>query len=296
MELLQLEYFQKVARLEHLTKASDALHVSQPSLSKTIARLEKDLGVPLFDRKNRQMKLNDYGHIFLKQVDIALAALEEGKRQIADQAELANSRVILASTDHKCDAELVSSFLTTFTKANLRIKHSATDEENVKLLLDEDIDFFISSLPIRGEGLEALSFHTEEIFLAVPLNHPMANRKSIHLKEASDESFIGFRPGDNFRRLTDQFCFEAGFDPKLLCEVDGFAVANSFVEKGIGVSFLTKEAAVRGASIRLIPIEAPECQRTFQIAWKKNRYLSKVARSFRDFLLQYYAGKGRNTN
>ncbi|WP_062049132.1 LysR family transcriptional regulator [Bacillus sp. JCM 19034] len=288
MELLQLEYFQRVARLEHLTKASEELHVSQPSLSKTIARLEKDLGVPLFDRKNRQMKLNEYGHLFLKQVDIALSALEEGRRQIADQADLQNSRVILSSTDHKCDAELVSSFLTASTQANLRIKRSATDQQNLEWLINEDIDFFISSLPIQEQGIEAISFLTEEIYLAVSKEHPLAQRTSIHLQEASNEPFVGFRTGDHFRTLTDHFCFEAGFQPKIVCEIDGFSAANSFVEKGIGVAFLTREAKEQDAAVQLIPIEEPTCHRTFQIAWKKDRYLSNIARTFRDFLIHYY--------
>ena len=60
MELLQLKYFQTVARLEHMTKAAEELHIAQPSLSKTIARLEKDLGVPLFDRQGRQITLNSF--------------------------------------------------------------------------------------------------------------------------------------------------------------------------------------------------------------------------------------------
>ncbi len=69
MELLQLKYFQTVARLEHMTKAAEELHIAQPSLSKTIARLEKDLGVPLFDRQGRQITLNSFGKVFLKRVE-----------------------------------------------------------------------------------------------------------------------------------------------------------------------------------------------------------------------------------
>ncbi len=152
MELLQLKYFQKVARMEHLSKAAEELHIAQPALSKTIARLEKDLGVPLFDRQKRQIKLNSFGYTFLKQVDIALSALEEGKRQIEDQAGLESRRAVLSSTDHKCDAILVSSFLSIFPETNLRIKQSPSDEENLKLLQDGEIDFFYHFWTYKAEG------------------------------------------------------------------------------------------------------------------------------------------------
>lgn len=86
MELLQLHYFQTVARMEHMTKAAKELRIAQPALSKTIARLEEDLGVPLFDRQSRQIKLNSFGKAFLKSVDTALSALEEGRREVSDLA------------------------------------------------------------------------------------------------------------------------------------------------------------------------------------------------------------------
>lgn len=68
MDLLQLKYFQKVAQLKHLTQAANKLYISQPALSQTIARLEKDIGVPLFNRTGRQINLNEYGRVFLKKL------------------------------------------------------------------------------------------------------------------------------------------------------------------------------------------------------------------------------------
>lgn len=289
MELLQLKYFQKVARLEHMTKAAEELYIAQPALSKTIARLENDLGVPLFDRKKRQIKLNTFGHIFLKQVDIALSALAEGERQLADHIEMEKGRVVIASTNHKCDAELVSSFLSIFPKSNLRIIQATNDEQIIKSLREGDIDYYITSLPIAEKDIESITFLTEEIFIAVAHDHRFAQRKSIRLEEAAKEPFIGFKTGDDFQEMANQFCEESGFRPNILCEVDEFAAINSFVQKGIGIAFMTEEAKAKDSSIRLIPIEEPVCQRMFQLAWAENRYLSGVAQKFRDFLIQYYS-------
>ena len=74
MEMLQLKYFVTVARLEHMTKAAEELHIAQPALSKTIARLEEDLGAPLFERQGRQIRLNPYGKAFLPKPSSPAAA------------------------------------------------------------------------------------------------------------------------------------------------------------------------------------------------------------------------------
>lgn len=99
MELQQLKYFQVVARLEHMTKAAEELHITQPSLSITIARLEEALGAPLFDRFGRNIKLNEFGQLFLKRVERIFRELEEGKREVRDLAGLELGTVNLASTN-----------------------------------------------------------------------------------------------------------------------------------------------------------------------------------------------------
>src|ERR671935_1288427 len=89
MDLLQLHYFRTVARLEHVTRAAEELRVAQPALSRTIARLEAELGVPLFDRLGRRLALNRFGAAFLVRVDRALGELEEARRELQDSAGLA---------------------------------------------------------------------------------------------------------------------------------------------------------------------------------------------------------------
>src|SRR5438309_3725141 len=96
MDLLQLKYFQTVARLEHMTQAARQLEIAQPSLSQTIARLEEELGVPLFDRQGRQIRLNQFGRTFLRRVERIFAELEDGRRELADLAGLEQGRVSLS--------------------------------------------------------------------------------------------------------------------------------------------------------------------------------------------------------
>lgn len=98
MEILQPQYFQTVARLEHMTKAAEQLQIAQPSLSKTISRLEEDLGVALFDREHRKIRLNAAGRIFLNRVERAFAELNEGRREIVELADQDQKNITLAVT------------------------------------------------------------------------------------------------------------------------------------------------------------------------------------------------------
>ena len=97
MDLLQLHYFRTVARLQHMTMAAEVLNVAQPALSKTIARLERELGVPLFDRQGRRIRLNRYGEAFLDKVDRALNLLEQAKQEVADMAGAEKGTIHLAT-------------------------------------------------------------------------------------------------------------------------------------------------------------------------------------------------------
>ena len=114
MELQQLRYFLTVARLEHMTRAAEELHITQPSLSITISRLEESLGVPLFDRYRRQIKLNEFGKAFLRRVERIFDELEEGKRELLDLAGLEHGTVSVASTSMGILKDLIDSFLTQY--------------------------------------------------------------------------------------------------------------------------------------------------------------------------------------
>lgn len=96
MEFLQLQYFQAVARHEHMTNTAKELNVSQPSLSNSIQRLEKNLGVPLFERQGRNIKLNEFGKTYLQRVEQAFMELEEGQRELTDMAGLEHGVISIA--------------------------------------------------------------------------------------------------------------------------------------------------------------------------------------------------------
>lgn len=288
MELLQLHYFRTVARLEHMTKAAEELRIAQPALSKTIGRLEKDLGVPLFDRKGRNIKLNAFGKAFLKKAEAALMLLEEGRAEVADLAGMEKGRVFLSTTTHKCFSELIGSFLALHPDVKLQITQASTPEK-IKQLRNGDIDFCITFPPLEEEGIAGVSFLTEKIKVAVPVTHRFANRSSIDLRELADEPFICIKEGNPFREMTDAFCEKSGFLPQIICEVDEHSAVVHFLRIGIGVAFLPETLFdEKDAPFRLLDMENLDSRRTYQIAWLEKRYLSLAARKFRDYVVQYF--------
>ncbi len=290
MELLQLQYFQTVARLEHMTRAAEALRIAQPALSKTIARLETDLGVPLFDRQNRHIRLNAFGKAFLKKVDAALGALEEGKRELADLAGTEKGSIHLATSTLGRLSKPVGAFRVQFPDVSFRILQlppSSTDEM-VRLLVTGEIDLCFTSASFGLPGILEMPVLNAEVFLAVPPGHRFEGRSSINLKEAAHEPFVEYREGHPFRWTNEDFCRKAGIRPPVVCEVDEPSAITDLVMAGLGVAFVPACKNDDKPPFAQVRIEEPDCRRTFSVAWHANRYLSKAARTFQDFLVRYF--------
>lgn len=290
MDLLQLQYFQKVAQLEHMTKAARELQIAQPALSMTIARLENDLGVPLFDRLGRQIRLNAYGKAFLIKAETALKALEEGRRELADMSGLEHGRVSLAVTTLNRFSKLLGAFLSKYPDVSFRVIQVPTEESKTRLLSGE-IDFCFSYQPFEQPEVRCLPLFTEDILLAVPASHYLAGRRSISLHEVAHESFVSLKTGYSFRDITDECCRKAGFVPNIVCEGDEPAAIDGLVRAGLGIAFLPAAARKEYSSLHLLDITEPVCQWTLHLNWLEQRYLSQAARQFHDFIVRLYGKK-----
>ncbi|GAB2559281.1 LysR family transcriptional regulator [Gracilibacillus alcaliphilus] len=287
MELLQLKYFLTVARLEHMTRAAEELHIAQPALSRTIQRLEEDLGVPLFDRKARQIRLNPYGKAFEAKAKAAIHLLDEGRREVEDLSGLKQGRLHLAIMNMEQVREPLQNFLSAHQDINIQIyQSSAEDVEG--LAANQEIDFHLTSLPIQQEDYSEIPLIREKLYLAVPHEHKYANRKTIHLREVSDEPFVGYKETLPLRIMNDELCQQAGFRPRMVCETEEPASIADLVRSGFGVAIVGGCKSGKELNLVKIPIENPTGERIFRIAWQKNRYLSKAAIAFREFIVNHF--------
>lgn len=292
MDILQLLYFRTVARTEHITQAAKELQIAQPSLSMMISRLENDLGVPLFDRQGRNIKLNEFGKIYLRYVETSLTALEQGEQAIKELSGLERGSVSLVTYSVLRFKHLLGTFFAKYPQANMRISQDGIMENRLRLLEQGKADFYLAYPPLQKAGIQGVQVWTDELVLAVPHTHRFVGRTGISLSEAKDEPFIGLKKGTSARLLHDGFCRQAGFEPRVICEVDEPAAVAALVAAGLGVSFVPMSPESSDPSISCIHIDEPACLRPLQLAWIESRTLSKAAVAFRDFVMDYYSQLG----
>ncbi|MHA6529412.1 LysR family transcriptional regulator [Paenibacillus sp. BAC0078] len=287
MELLQLQYFLAVARLEHMTEAARNLHVTQSSLSKTIQRLEEDLGVPLFDRVGRNLRLNEFGSRFLCRAERALFELEQGKQELRDLSHPEHSTLELAVTT----ASTLPNILREFRKKRPGIQFHVqmlTTKEMVRLLDRGEVDFCLSSPPIEGDNIVCQIVYTDPILVAVPKGHRLADQNSVALTELRDERFVGVKSGYGTRDLIDSLCQSVGFVPKYVYEGDEPARLITLVEAEIGLAFIPSTARNSRDDIKYLQIENHELVREIALIWHKSRYISRAALEFREVVVEYF--------
>ncbi|MGO4729116.1 LysR family transcriptional regulator [Paenibacillus sp. 2KB_22] len=288
MELLQLKYFLTVARCEHVTEAAGKLHVTQSSLSKTIQRLEDDLGVPLFDRIGRKLRLNDFGRTFLRRTEKALFELEQGQREIGDLSNKDQGTLQLAVTT----ASTLPGILREFRKnqPDIQFHVQMVSLENMSRLLHRgEVDFCLSSPPIEGEDIECQILYDDPIVVAVPMGHRYAERSSIQLAELKDESFVGVKQGYGVRDMVDSICQSVGFLPKYVYEGDEPARLTALVEAEIGLAFIPSTATNPHERIRYLQVEEHRLVREIALLSHKNRYISKAALEFRSVVIDFFS-------
>jgi len=287
VEWQQLEYFRAVAKQQHFTQAAAQLAVSQPALSRSVARLEHELGVPLFERKGRSVQLNRYGKAFLIRVERALTEVAEGQRELADMVGPVRGLVAIGFI-HILGTQILPVLLRRF-----RSRHAAVDfklfQGSTAMLLEQlaagETDLCLMSTHPEQADLQWVRLFDEEIFAVVPPDHALADRQSVALAELAHEPFITFKPGWGLRQLNEELCLRAGFAPRATFEGEDVATVHGLVAAGLGVALLPRSPAPREARAAWLHVSEPICERTIGIAWIADRYLAAVATQFRDFII-----------
>lgn len=293
MQLTQLHYFVTVARYEHMSKAALELQISQSSLSKTIARLEEDIGVPLFDRKGKSIKLNLYGQLFYERVEKILTDLRTAKEEVQDLANIREDSLTINVMNSKLLPSLFSTFYS--KRPNIKIhQYTLKDNQALQRLIEGTLDLMIVPNKISDERIIWEPLFDEDLLLIVPKSHPFATRETIFLTEAKDEKFITYEKGQSIRATTDRLFKEAGFTPNIAFEGDELSLILQLVNEAAGISFFPKYSFLDTylQKTSMIKITSPISFQTVGIAWLKDRNHSFVVNSFRDFAIEFLRDAG----
>lgn len=290
MELLQLKYFQKAAKTQNFTQAANELNISQPSLSITISRLEEELKINLFDRKGRNIELNEAGAAFLNRVNSVFCELDNAKNELAEIAGIRAKHIALSTTG----SQLLSGILIDYIRQHHDVvinQRCGIYEEIKKQLVSGEIDFCVTLPAIQGGNIECRILKEDEIVLIVPNTHRFAAKKSIKLYEVADEDFIALPPNYNFRAVIDSICKAAGFSLKIVLEVDDILMAE-MIEHGQGIALMPRYLADRPheekRNLSMVRIETPDPHIQIGLSWLKNKHFSITAKQFRDYIIENY--------
>ncbi|MEU0853594.1 MULTISPECIES: LysR family transcriptional regulator [Streptomyces] len=278
MDLHALEQFLVVARLEHLSRAAGELRVAQPSLSRTIARLEAELGAPLFDRAGR-LRLNESGRLFRDHVERSLGELEAGRRAVAEAARDGVGGVRLASETFLTITGPLAAFKDAHPDVDVDLRQMPASDMH-RALHAREVDLCVASQPIPADGLAGVRLHDEPVWLAAPPGHPLASRARVEVAELRTEPFVIARPGHWQRRLLDRLFAGHDLTPRIVCEGDEPAALAGLVSAGIGLTLVP--AMARGADVSApcawIGVDDPGCRRTLTLHRVADGRLSAAAR------------------
>ena len=282
MELLQLRYFQTVAKLESITLAAEHHLVPQSSMSQTIRRLENDLGgIKLFDRKNGRIYLNEQGRTFLNYVDATLASLEGGIRAVSSTAgEIEGNVRVKVMENHRLVLTCVPAFLKMYPNVRFTISHGYYEEK------DADYDLCISSETSFRHLNESKPLLDERLILAVHEDHPLAKAKTVRITDLRGENLISMPSQSALSRIVTSRCRVLGFEPEVPVTCDDPYFVRKYVSENLGIA-VTPEISWKGRfrhNTKLIPFEEEDMRVCSYILWNSKRYMSPATRTFIDYL------------
>ncbi|MFI6869095.1 LysR family transcriptional regulator [Nocardia sp. NPDC050406] len=283
-----LHWFTTLAELERVGAAAERLHLTQPTLSRMLARLERRLGVQLFDRHGKRLTLNDFGRVYYEHARRAQSELDAAARELADLANPAKGVVRLAF-QHSLGARLVPELIAGFRRTSGRITFTLSQDAAdvvTDAVVDGTADLALVSPKPTTPGLGWRPLLRQRLALAVPADHRLATRRHIHLAEAADAEFMAMHPGFGMRRVLDDLCAAADFRPRITFECSNLGTIAGLVAVGLGVALLPLEdPRVMGLQpgLTLLPLADPNATRTVGMIWSPAAAPSEAARRFRDY-------------
>ena len=284
MEMHQLRYVVAVARAGNFSRAAEQCHVSQPSLSQQIIKLEEELGERLFDRMKREAKLTPHGEAFLPRALKILEEVDLAKREAVDAQELLRGRLVvgvLPTIAPYLLPRLLVAFAKKFPGVEI-VVHEDTTAHLLKLAQACEIDFALASRPIQNERMEIKDLFTEELRLALPNGHRLARKRSVRLADLEQEPFIVMKEGHCLGDQVLNFCERRDLKPTVTFRSAQLETIQALVCSGVGISLVPAMAArsERADLPEYRSLVGPKPERKIVAVWPKERPIGRAASEF----------------
>lgn len=289
MELLQLRYFLELAKTEHMTLTSANLHISQPALSSTIKKLEQELGVPLFERRGRNICLSRYGKVYKEYVQDVFFNLETGQKAVLRMKDSADNTFRLGILSPYVWSDLFAAFHEAFPKVIIS-RYSMEGNEYLDALLSGRIDMYIGGINnAYHRKLEYETLYTDNMVLLVNNSNPLSRYREVDLRACENENFLNLDRDTNLQQFISTFYQAAGFNPHVVMEVD-YTLRDEMVAQNYGVSITTETSARKTSAqnVSYLHITYPPFRRKLGLVWSGNTLFTPSMEQFRTFAREYY--------
>src|SRR5580658_3798387 len=288
MQLHQLSYVLAVAEERHFTRAAARLHLAQPSLSRQVRLLERELGVLLFHRGPGQglVTLTADGEALLPFIRRVLADVEATSAEARALSGMSRGRLSIGATPSlitRVLAPALVAFHATHPGIELLVVEAGS-RQLAHQLASGEVDLALVVLPITEPQVATTPLFDDPLVLAVAPDHPLAGREHVRVSDLDGLPLIMFREGYDLREATLQACRDAGVEPRLVSqggEMDGVL---AFVAAGLGAAVVPAIALPAETTLAAIPFSRPGLSRTVALAARSDRPVPRPARALAEQL------------
>lgn len=290
MNLQQLEYFVRLAEKEHMTNAARELNTSQPNLSYAMNELEKELGVPLFEKTGRNIKLTRYGSVFYQQIQPALTQISQAEQMIKEMVDPSRGLIrfgFIYTMGAQVAPHLLSSFreLQENNDVDFQFKQ-ANSTRLVEMLKQDQLDIVLTSFIEASDSVHFEALYQEQMVLIVPLEHPLAEYDSVNLKDVSSYPFVYFEKGSGLRPYLDNLFSQLDLKINIAMEAEEDHTVLGFVSHNYGIALLPDIKSIESYPVKKIRILDELPSRWIYLARRKQKYFPPTSQRFYDHCLQ----------
>lgn len=287
MDIRQLEFFAEVAKQKSFTKAAEQLLVAQPAISKSIKKLEEEVGLLLFNRSERKVSLTAEGEALLKHAESILDQLAHAKAEMEELSGLKKGEVRIGLPS-MVGSYYFPGLIIDFKKKYPDLQITVYEQGTVKIrqmLIDGEIDMgVVLEDDVEGE-IEVLPFLKEEMIVCVSDSHRFATRDTVSYEELTQESLVLFKEGYFQREITARASRMSGLPLNVTFETNQISLIKSLVAKQLGITLFLR--MVIADDTHLVPVSLdPPVYLKLGVAWNKNAYLSKANQAFLSFMME----------
>lgn len=289
MNLIHLRYFVELAHTQHYTRAAEHLCITQPSLSHAIGQLEKELGLPLFEKNGRGTTLTYYGRQFLACAIQTLETLDGGVQALEQVGR--GEGVIRLGFLRPLGVEFVPRLAKLFLEENpgkdIRFTfHTGATGALLDGLRARQYDVVFASRPPEALGLSAVRVGRQDLVLIVPKCHPLAGRKTVDLAQTLPYPQIFFSKGTGVRGIVDGLFEAIGGTPQIVYETEEDQVVAGLTAHGFGIAVVPYMDLLLRLDVQILQIVRPTWEREFCMLHDERSYQSPAAVRFREFVRQ----------